>query len=109
MIIHTFFAVVFLWILINMFQSYAAFGCTNTVKKDSGISFHSLDFLRKVQNLRSNGSELLEGGIGLLLKEVVYVVNTSLSLVLFRERQMADFIKMWYQLYFHSFQNMHKN
>ena len=30
----------FLWMLVIMVQCCAAFGCTNSVKKDSGISFH---------------------------------------------------------------------
>ena len=30
----------FLWILVNMLQSCAAFGCTNRVERDSATSFH---------------------------------------------------------------------
>ena len=51
---------------------------------------------------------MLEERIGLLLKQVACVVNTSLSLALFRERQIADFIKMQYHMYFCSFQNTYK-
>ena len=40
MSIQTIFPAVFIWILFNMVSSYAAFGCTNRLKKGSGISFH---------------------------------------------------------------------
>ena len=48
------------------------------------LVFPFIDFLRKVQNLKSNKSELLEEETGLLCKHIVGVVNTLLSLALFR-------------------------
>ena len=66
------------------------------------LVFLFIDILRKVQNLKNNESELLEERVG-LLKQVACVVNTSPSLALFRERQITDFIKIQYHLYFHSF------
>ena len=40
MSMHKICAAVFISILFNMVSSCAAFGCANTVKKGSGISFH---------------------------------------------------------------------
>ena len=49
--INTVFAAVFLWILVNIVQSCAAFVCTDRLKRI--LVFLFIDFLRKVKNFKS--------------------------------------------------------
>ena len=46
MSINAIFAAVFLWILVNMVQSCAAFGCTNKIKNDTWIHNTDIPFCK---------------------------------------------------------------